>query len=131
MKAICKTVLLVIMLLISTRPVLYAKDGPRNGLTQGKPVKFENLTIDDGLSQSSVFAIVQDRRGLMWFGTWDGLNRYDGYRFTIYKNDQQNPYSLADNEVRALHLDSLGNLWVGTMGGLCRFDPEKERCVRY
>ncbi len=97
----------------------------------GDDIQFERLTIDDGLSQSSVFAIVQDKRGLMWFGTWDGLNKYDGYRFTVYKYDPENPGSLSDNEIRALYEDSHGILWVGTMDGLNRFDREKESFIRY
>ncbi len=87
-------------------------------VTAADEIKFENLTIEDGLSQSSVFAILQDKRGLMWFGTWDGLNRYDGYRFTIYKYNEKNPYSLSNNEIRALYEDRKGELWIGTMEGL-------------
>ncbi len=94
-------------------------------------VRFENLTIEDGLSQSSVFAILQDKRGLMWFGTWDGLNRYDGYQFTTYKYNVKDPYSLSNNEIRALYEDSNGELWIGTMEGLNRFDREKERFIRF
>jgi two-component system, sensor histidine kinase ChiS len=94
-------------------------------------VEFDHLDIEDGLSQSSVFAIAQDKRGMMWFGTWDGLNSYDGYQFTIYKYDPRNSYSLCSNEVRALYVDRRGLLWIGTMDGLCRFDPEKKRFIRY
>ena len=67
----------------------------------------------------------------MWFGTWDGLNSYDGYQFTIYKYNPQNPYSLSYNEVQSLYEDSQGILWVGTMDGLNQFDREKERFIRY
>lgn len=100
-------------------------------VTATDEIKFQNLTIEDGLSQSSVFAIQQDKRGLMWFGTWDGLNRYDGYRFTIYKYNEKNPYSLSNNEIRALYEDRKGELWIGTMGGLNWFDREKERFTRF
>ncbi|MDM8544088.1 two-component regulator propeller domain-containing protein [Desulfococcaceae bacterium HSG9] len=131
MKNVFTKIMLLVALTISA-PAAYAQhDQPHVSGGVDKQVTFEPLTIEDGLSQSSVFAIVQDKRGLMWFGTWDGLNRYDGYRFTIYKYDPRDPYSLPNNEVRALHVDSLGNLWVGTMDGLCRFDPEKERFIRY
>ncbi len=68
----------------------------------------------------------------MWLGTLDGLNRFDGYRFTIYKHDPEDPGSLSDSGVRALCEDREGTLWVGTNnGGLCRFDRESERFVRY
>ena len=87
-------------------------------VTAADEIKFQNLTIEDGLSQSSVFEILQDKRGLMWFGTWDGLNRYDGYRFTIYKYNEKNPYSLSNNEIRALYEDRKGELWIRTMEGL-------------
>jgi len=80
-------------------------------------IKFESLTIEDGLSQSSVFEILQDNRGMMWFGPWDGLNRYDGYNFAIYRYDEQNPHSLSNNEIRALYEDSQGVLWIGTSEG--------------
>ena len=58
-------------------------------LTAADEIKFQNLTIEDGLFQSSVFEIQQDKRGLMWFGTYDGLNRFDGYQFTIYKYNEK------------------------------------------
>jgi len=60
---------------------------PFFGLSQNKHLKFEHLQTDAGLSQSNVISILQDSRGFMWFGTRDGLNKYDGYKFTIYKND--------------------------------------------
>ncbi|MCP4196334.1 MAG: histidine kinase [Proteobacteria bacterium] len=130
MKTVFKAIFLAVLLTISASAALFAqKSSPSANSRQ--TIKFEHLTVEDGLSQSSVFAIVQDRRGLMWFGTWDGLNKYDGYRFTIYKYNPQNPYSLSNNEVRALCEDSQGVLWVGTMDGLCRFDREKERFIRY
>ena len=89
------------------------------------------MTIDDGLSQSSVFAILQDNKGMMWFGTWDGLNQYDGYRFTTYKYNDQDPYSLSNNEIRALYEDSQGILWICTMEELNQFNREKNRFIRY
>lgn len=93
-------------------------------VTAADEIKFENLTIEDGLSQSSVFAIQQDKRGLMWFGTWDGLNRYDGYHFTIYKYNENDPYSLSNNEISALYEDNSGILWIGTsVGGVNKYLP--------
>ncbi len=75
---------------------------------QGPGDPFEVLSIQEGLSQSTVNCMVQDREGYMWFGTEDGLNRYDGYRFTVYKHDPQDPTSLSDNYVASLCIDSTG-----------------------
>jgi signal transduction histidine kinase/ligand-binding sensor domain-containing protein/DNA-binding response OmpR family regulator len=88
---------------------------------------FRHLTIADGLSQNAVTAIVQDRRGFMWFGTRDGLNRYDGYQVVVFRRDPSDPSSIPGNEISALFEDARGRLWVGTRGaGLSRFDPARE-----
>lgn len=90
----------------------------------GKNIRFEKVTLEDGFSQSVVNVILQDRKGFLWFGTDDGLNRYDGYTFTIYKPDVNNPTSIKDRTITALVEDSNGYLWIGTrQGGLNRFDP--------
>ena len=97
---------------------------PPVAAAQGQNVTFDHITIRDGLSQSSVFTILQDREGFMWFGTEDGLNRYDGYGFVTYKNDPECPTSLSYNYIKAVIEDSTGVLWVGTYGGgLNRFNP--------
>ncbi len=88
---------------------------------------FRYLTITDGLSQNSVLAIVQDRQGFLWFGTKDGLNRYDGHSFRVYRHDPDDPTSLSDNAITALFEDRDGRLWVGTeRGSLDRFDRARE-----
>jgi ligand-binding sensor domain-containing protein/serine phosphatase RsbU (regulator of sigma subunit) len=87
---------------------------------------FENISIPDGLSNSQVWDVIQDKYGFLWIATADGLNRYDGYSFKIYKNDPGNPKSLANNDVRSLMIDSDGNLWAGTNGGLCKYDQVNE-----
>ncbi len=93
---------------------------------------FRYLTIADGLSQNAVTAILQDRRGFMWFGTRDGLNRYDGHSFQVYRHDAFDPNSLSGNSVTALLEDRAGNLWVGTEGGgLDRFDRNLENFLRF
>ncbi len=92
---------------------------------------FEHLSLEDGLSQSVVNGICQDRRGFLWFATQDGLNRYDGYRFVVFRNDANDPNSISDNLAYCLHLDQQGDLWIGTDVGLNRYDRRSGRFVRY
>ena len=94
-------------------------------------LKFTHLTTNDGLSQGYVVDILQDRRGFMWFATRDGLNRYDGYTFVVYKHDPNDPGSLSSNFIQDLMEDDHGNLWVATNTGVNRFDPATERFTRY
>ncbi len=94
--------------------------------------KFNRLSLEDGLSQSSVNCIVQDQQGFLWFGTQDGLNRYDGYQFTTFQHDDQAPGSIANNFIWALHVDRNGVLWVGTEGGgLDRWNPADDTFTHY
>jgi signal transduction histidine kinase/ligand-binding sensor domain-containing protein/DNA-binding response OmpR family regulator len=86
-------------------------------------LRFEHLSVDDGLAQESVLSIVQDPDGFMWFGTQSGLSRYDGYRFTNFRNVVGDPKTLANNWVRVLYVDRKGRLWIGTDGGLDRYEP--------
>ena len=95
-------------------------------------IAFTTLSIEDGLSQSVVTSILQDSRGFMWFGTQDGLNRFDGYEFVVYKHEGDDPTSLSDNFVLSLREDRWGDLWIGTNGGgLNRFDRGTETFTRY
>lgn len=97
-----------------------------------KTLAFESLTIDDGLSQGMVNGIIQDRFGFMWFATKDGLNRYDGYKFVIYRHNPADKNSLADNYVFAVFEDSKGRFWVGTGSkGLDLFDRETETFIHF
>jgi signal transduction histidine kinase/ligand-binding sensor domain-containing protein len=82
-------------------------------------------TLQD-LSDQFVFAILQDSKGFMWFGTADGLYRYDSHTLINYRHDVGNPQSLSDNHVYALHEDQNGTLWAGTRSGLDRFDPASQ-----
>lgn len=95
-------------------------------------VQFQHIGLEDGLSQSVVNVILQDRRGFLWFGTQDGLNRYDGYNFKVYKPDPEDPNSLSDGWVESLHEDSDGYLWIGTyQGGLNRYDPKTDTFTQF
>ncbi len=116
----------------SSRPV-----APNRALQTSLPevcecvLRFDHLNIEQGLSQSSVDVIFQDSRGFMWFGTQDGLNRYDGYTFKIYKPDPEVPESLSDGWITAIVEDAEGYLWIGTRQGVNRFDPRLETFTHY
>ena len=88
-------------------------------------INFQHIGIDDGLSQSSVTDIVQDNKGYLWFATQDGLNKYDGYNITQYKNDPRDSLSLTSNYISCIMKDSKGMLWIGTMmRGISRYNPK-------
>jgi ligand-binding sensor domain-containing protein/signal transduction histidine kinase len=93
--------------------------------------KFNHLTIKDGLSQSTIEAIVKDDIGYMWFGTNDGLNRYDGYEMTVYYHDPEDPHSISDSYIYHIIKDRHGDLWIGTNNGLNRFDMHTEKFERF
>lgn len=87
---------------------------------------FKHLSVQDGLSQNTVNAILQDRKGFMWFGTKDGLNRYDGLSFQKYKKNARSRADLGNDFITTLYEDSEGNIWVGTDAGLYIYNPVKE-----
>ncbi len=95
-------------------------------------IHFTRLSTQDGLSQSTINAIAKDKIGYMWFGTNDGLNRYDGYRFKIYRNLPDDSTSLPYNHIKTLLVDRKGSLWAGTLGGgLVRYNEKKDAFDRY
>lgn len=101
-------------------------------LPQGQNLRFEHITIEDGLSQGYVTSIIQDKYGFLWFGTQDGLDKYNGYGFTYYKYDENDSTSLSDNWVTAIVEDSIGNIWVGTAGhGLYKISSDRVNNKRY
>ena len=101
-------------------------------LAQQMEKRFYHLTIEEGLSQSTVMAIFQDSQGYMWFGTQDGLNRYDGYNFITYRYEPDNPQSISDNDIRTIYEDHRGDLWIGTQRrGLNRYNRELDRFERF
>jgi signal transduction histidine kinase/CheY-like chemotaxis protein/ligand-binding sensor domain-containing protein len=99
---------------------------------QQKNIRFEHLGTSDGLSNSNVISTLQDRRGFMWFGTRDGLDKYDGYSCTVYKNSPGDPTSLSNNVINSIKEDKNGVLWIGTWGGgLNKFDPQTNIFTSY
>lgn len=91
---------------------------------QTRYVQFDSFSAENGLSQNTVRCILQDQRGFLWFGTDDGLDRFDGYRFRVYRQQPDIPAGLPHNRITALLEDRAGRFWVGTMDGLFRFDPD-------
>jgi methyl-accepting chemotaxis protein/ligand-binding sensor domain-containing protein len=92
-------------------------------------LQFRHIGVEDGLSNPSVLNILRDSRGFMWFGTANGLNRYDGYTFTEFHHEGNNPYSLPDNYITEVYEDHAGTLWVGTQAGLSRYDRDRNRFI--
>ena len=114
-------ILLYIAIVCSQCTVLYA---------QSSRIHFSSLSVIDGLSQSSVFTIAQDSMGYMWFGTFDGLNRYSGYEIKTFKNSESDSLSLPDNYIQALCVDHTGQIWIGTNSqGICLFNTITEQFI--
>ena len=108
----------IIFLLTTCLSVLFIPDSP------GQDVRFQNLTTQNGLSNSFVNCLLQDRTGFVWFGTDDGLNRFDGYEVKIFRNDPDDKSTISENIIWALYEDHSGNLWIGTKtGGLNKYNP--------
>jgi len=99
---------------------------------QIQPINFTSLTSKEGLLSNSVNAILKDSQGLMWFATDDGLNRFDGTNFKVYRNLSRDTTSIRANEILALHEDKQGNLWVGTSGGgLSLYNRQKDNFIHF
>lgn len=97
----------------------------------GSHIHFRRITISDGLSLSSVYCIFQDSKGFMWFGTEDGLNKYDGRNFRIFRPDPLNKNSISNRWIEEIYEDFTGNLWFGSRGGLTVFNPITENFFRF
>ncbi|TDR40017.1 two component regulator with propeller domain [Tahibacter aquaticus] len=116
---------LLALLLAAALPAVAAR-------LQADAVRFQNYDVEQGLSHGRVRAIAQDGSGYIWIATRDGLNRFDGRRFRIYRHDPADPHSLPDNVVMALATQADGTLWIGTAGGgLARYDAALDRFERY
>ena len=103
---------------------------PSRHQTMAHPFASITSPPSKGLSSSEVWSVLRDRHGFMWFGTLDGLNRYDGYRMKVFKHALTDPTSLSDNKIRTVYEDRAGNLWIGTwkvdwivMNGSRRLSP--------
>ncbi len=97
---------------------------------QGR-IEFTNIDAEQGISQVTIFDIEQDHDGFMWFATQDGLNRYDGYEFKVFRNIKNDPSSLSDNFIYDLFVDSNNNLWVATRNGLNLYNREQQTFRRF
>jgi ligand-binding sensor domain-containing protein/serine phosphatase RsbU (regulator of sigma subunit) len=102
-----------------------------NAYAQLSNIKFEHYSVDDGLSQGSVNCIFQDKKGFLWLGTQEGLNKYDGYNFTVYQHNPLDTNSLSSNWVYSIDEDNNGNIWIGTQNGINCFNPSNEIFKHY
>ena len=99
---------------------------------QAPDMRFEHISVEQGLSNITPTKIAQDQQGFLWFGTEDGLNKYNGYEFIVYKPDPADSNSLPDRVVQALYADRAGNLWVGAgPHGLRRYNPNTDQFDRF
>src|SRR5260221_2900075 len=96
-----------------------------------KTYRFESITVNDGLSQSSVTSIAQDASGYLWIGTQDGLNKYDGYSIKVYRNKEGDSTSLAKNYVTKILVDNQNTIWIATLGHLSRYNPATDVFANY
>ncbi len=105
--------------------------GSRQSTAPRRPLLFERFSVQQGLSESIVKCLLVDRQGFLWLGTEDGLNRFDGYEFKVFRHATDDPTSLSFSEVNCVLEDRSGALWVATFSGLNRLDPATERCRRF
>jgi ligand-binding sensor domain-containing protein/signal transduction histidine kinase len=115
LRAIKKLALLVVILSVVTSK-LWAQS-----------YSFVHYQVENGLSNNAVLCSLQDSNGFMWFGTKDGLNRFDGYTFKVFRNDTRNTQSIGNNIIYCLYEDKDGKIWVGTDGGIYQYDALTER----
>ena len=100
-------------------------------LNDNQKLKFKQYSLTEGLSQSSVLCILQDSKGFMWFGTRDGLNKFDGQKFITYRHNSQDSTSISNSFIRSLIEDEEGNIWVGTMNGLNKYLAKENEFQRF
>jgi ligand-binding sensor domain-containing protein len=98
---------------------------------QQEQIHFKRISLREGLSQSMGKCSFKDKEGYMWFGTLDGLNRYDGYQMTVFRHDPKKPASVSSSFINDIQEDQAGNLWVATTEGIDRFDRQQETFIHY
>lgn len=126
MKILNKKYIIYVLLLISliiTTNIVY--------VSAYTNINFKNITSEYGLSQGTVETIIQDDKGYMWLGTNDGLCRYNGYEFKIYKHDEESKNSITNNYIVDIKQDKSGNIWVGTANGLSKIDTKTDTITNY
>jgi signal transduction histidine kinase/ligand-binding sensor domain-containing protein/DNA-binding response OmpR family regulator len=111
--------------------ILFLSSSSIKVFSQSGQIRFKNLSVTQGLSQNLVQCILKDKTGFMWFGTRDGLNRYDGYKFVIYKKDSKKPSSISNNTINDIVEDKSGNIWIGTSEGLNKYDRATDSFVTF
>ncbi|MDK2562584.1 two-component regulator propeller domain-containing protein [Romboutsia sedimentorum] len=121
MKISISTIFIIIMALIIKCDFVLANE----------KINFDRLTVEDGLSQGTVTSIVKDNKNNVWIGTNDGLNRYNGYDFKIYKHDEKNKNSLPSNSIKKVKEDNDSNLWILTNYGISKMNIETEIITTY
>lgn len=112
-----KKLLIAVLMMCAARPLA----------AQSFDYGFKHLTTDNGLTHDNIYAITKDKQGFMWFGTMNGLNRYDGFQVRAFTNQANDSTSLQHNFITTLVCDDDGYLWVGNEGGLCRYNPHTEQ----
>lgn len=115
-----------LFLILLWKPLSSQTKAPAN-----QQIEFEHLSVREGLSQSSVHCLTQDSHGYMWFGTLNGLNRYDGYQFTVFRHTPADSTSLGHNRIQTLFEDAQQRLWVGTVEGISLFDRRREIFINH
>lgn len=119
---------LTLSLLVSAARPAYGQQSAAFG---GENLRFKHISIEQGLANTRILSILQDRQGFMWFGTAEGLNRFDGQDFVLLQSDADDPSTLSNNVIWTLYEDRTGYIWIGTSGGLNRYDPATETITRY
>lgn len=99
--------------------------------SQAHRLRFKTLSANEGLSQNMIQCILKDTQGFMWFGTRDGLNRYDGYKFTTFRHNSEQASTISNNFINDIIEAPGGNLWIGTSSGLDLFDKKSEKFIHY
>ena len=120
---ICRILILSICTSLTT---VTSVSGAHDYTADIEKISFTHYSTNEGLSHSTVLSCCQDSLGHLWFGTFDGLNRFDGNRFTTYKHDPSDSTSIASDLVRKVYVDKSGIVWIGTEKGLSRYDHNRD-----